>query len=304
MPDTKMSTGELEPVPLTDVDRAFILHCPSLTELLFDRNLLGLEFTARCVQASEAFLSLFASELGSLGEGEVAELMLISKGLYYWMHNAFATVFKRNLEINFAATTRLEATGASARVTVPYHNLDAPAETLIVGDTIASGATLCTALELYLEQQRLRRLYVFTIVGSAVGGRRLAAFCRSRGIELTLVYGLGALGLAPNGFDLSFLHQETITRPVYRDRAAEAFRGKPVSSAGWDFGSQAQAITKYRMLCWIEAEYWGLQDTEVFAVKQRPTDTRLIQKELAACGSELMRITRVLAKASGEDGRT
>jgi hypothetical protein len=220
------------------------------------------------------------------------------------MHNAYDAVFRRNLEINFAATSRVEATGDSARVTVPYHNFDAPAETLIVGDTVASGATLCTGLELYLEQHHLRRLYVFTIAGSAAGGKRLAAFCRSRGIDLTLVYGLAAFGLAPNGFDLSFLHPETIARPGYRQRAAEAFRGRPVSSVGWDFGSQAQAITKYRMLCWIEAEYWGLQDDDVFAMRLRPTSTRLIQKELTACGSHLPRIMRALSEASVGDGQT
>jgi hypothetical protein len=179
-----------------------------------------------------------------------------------------------------------------------------PAETLIVGDTVASGTTLCTALELYVQQQRLRRLYVFTIAGSAVGGKRLAAFCRSQGIDLTLVYGLAAFGLAPNGFDLSFLHPETKSRPEYRQRAAEAFRGRPVSSVGWDFGSQAQAILKYRMLCWIEAEYWGLQDDDVFAMKLRPTTTRLIQKELSACGPQLPRIMRALSSAPIEEGQT
>lgn len=62
-------------------------------------------------------------------------------------------------------------------------------------------------------------------------------------------------------------------------------RGRPlrlVSSVGWDFGSQAQSTTKYKNLCWIEAKYWGLESSDVFRLKERPTDRRLVEREHAA----------------------
>lgn len=117
------------------------------------------------------------------------------------------------------------------------------------------------------------------MVGSVVGGQAIAAFCRARGIELTLAYGLAAFGLGENGFDLSFLHPDTITSDEYRRRASSIFGGRSVSAAGWDFGSQAQAVRKYQMLCWIEAEQHGLQESSAFQMKEPPVDYRLIRKE-------------------------
>jgi hypothetical protein len=68
---------------------------------------------------------------------------------------------------------------------------------------------------------------------------------------------------------------EYINRP-------DAFYGKPISSAGWDFGTQAQAIKKYRMLSWIESRYWGLENTDVFQEVEPPYDQTLIEKERSA----------------------
>ena len=65
------------------------------------------------------------------------------------------------------------------------------------------------------------------------------------------------------------------------------FKGKPVSSAGWDFGTQAQALKKYRMLCWIEAKYWELEGSDVFLEIEPPTDFRLIEKEESACKAQI-----------------
>jgi hypothetical protein len=123
---------------------------------------------------------------------------------------------------------------------------------------------------------------VFAIAGSVMGGQAIAKFCSSNGIDLTLAYGLAAFGLGSNGFDLSFLHPDTITNEKYLDHARRVYKDKPISAVGWDFGTQAQATRKYKMLCWLEAEYWGLENDDVFALKEQPSDSRLIEKERAA----------------------
>jgi hypothetical protein len=272
----------MEKIQINNIDKAFIIRNAALEEILFNRNLVGLAFTQNCEKATNAFMRHFEPELVLLIEEGLSELMLLTKGMYYWMHNAFAQVFGRNLEINFAATRRVDVSSTSARVLIPYFNFDAPTENLIIGDVLASGATICTALSLYLEHHKLKRVFLFTLAGSITGGQALAQFCRSRNIDLTLVYSLAAFGLASNGFDLSFLHPDTVTHDEYRARAMRVFKGKPVSAVGWDCGSQAQAIRKYKMLCWLEAEYWGLQDSDVFQLQEQPADTRLIEKEYTA----------------------
>lgn len=64
-------------------------------------------------------------------------------------------------------------------------------------------------------------------------------------------------------------------------------KGRAVSAAGWDFGSQAQAVQKYKALCWIEERYWRLQGRGVFGLGEPPADLRLVGKERDAYKSRL-----------------
>lgn len=299
MPNYIIAKSRMEKVQIDGVDKTFIIKNTALEEILFNRNCVGLAFTQNCEAATKSFLRHFEPELTPLIQEGVAELMLLTKGMYYWMHNAFAEVFGRNLEINFAATRRAEVSSDSAQVIVPYFNFDAPADNLIIGDVLASGATICTALSLYLQYHKLKRVFLFSLAGSVIGGQALARFCKSQGIDLILAYSLAAFGLSSNGFDLSFLHPDTITGKEYRERALSVFKGKPVSAVGWDCGCQAQSLHKYKMLCWLEAEYWGLQDSEVFQLKEQVIDTRLVEKEYAAFRS---RITSLEISSTDETG--
>jgi hypothetical protein len=287
VPQLTIDGSRLEQVCIEGVSEAYIMCNDALERVLFNRNLVGLEFAAACQSASEAFLKHFAPDLEQ-GGNKIAEMVILSKGLYYWMHNAYAAVFGKNLEANYIATKRARVEGKSVTIEVPYCDFSVAADSLIVADTIASGATLRAAVDEYLKFHPLRRLLVFTIAGTWVGAQVIGQFCRDHGIALTVVFGLAAFGLASNGFDLSFLHPKTICPdPEYLSRAGRMFDGKPVSAVGWDFGSQAQALDKYRMLCWIEAEYWGLQSSNVFRVKQQPQDLRLVEKERGAYGDRV-----------------
>jgi hypothetical protein len=285
MPVHDLNESHLSELQVEGLTNAFIIENPALEKILFDRNLIGLNFTDACEDSSEYFLRHFEPEIKDVIE-DIAEFVLLSKSIYYWMHNAFAKVFNDNLQSNLAATSRVKVESSSAKIAIPYCNFDAPSKNLIIADTIASGATICQALSTYLNCHELDNVFIFSIAGSLIGGKAISKFCHSRNINLTLAYGLAAFGLGSNGFDPSFLHPETITNVKYKKRAAEVFHNKPVSSVGWDFGTQAQAIRKYKMLCWLEAEYWGLQDSEVFRYKEPRLDMRLIEKEYIAYKSK------------------
>jgi hypothetical protein len=282
VPRLKVEDSSLQAIEIPRVTNAYIMANRPLEEVLLDRTLVGLEFATACQLASEAFLKHFVDEISECGS-EIAELVVLSKGLFYWMHHAFANVFQRNLESNFIVTKRVNVSGCAVTIEAPYTDFSVPAPNLIIADTIASGATIRAALEQYLAFQPLRRVYIFSIAGSIAGAQIVSEFCRAHDIDVTIIFGLAAFGLSANGFDLSFLHPDTICpNPNYIEIARRLFDGKPVSAVGWDFGSQAQAVQKYKMLCWIEAEYWGLQESNVFKIKQPVVDTRLVQKEAAA----------------------
>ncbi|WP_329086832.1 hypothetical protein OG979_27220 [Actinomadura citrea] len=246
-----------------------IVHNAALEDLLFDRNLTGVEFRRACLRCSRHFIAHLADELPP---DDTAELMILSKGLVYQLAAAMAAETGRNLPANLIATSRAAVSQGTARIEVPYACFEAPAGTLIIGDTIASGATIVAALSRYLETHSVQRAFIVSYAGTLIGATRIASFCSARGIETTFLYGLAAFGLGDNGFDLSFLHPETITRAHYVQRAREMYSGEAVSAVGWDFGSQCLAPRKYRHLGWVEAEIWNLTDAESFAFAEEPED--------------------------------
>ena len=221
--------------------------------------------------------SHFGAELSN--EEEVAELMLLSKGAQYRLGEAIENALGYRVQTNFLAASRKMIAENEVKVGIDYASLDAPARTVVIGDTVASGETVCTALDYYLNYHCLERVLLFSLAGSRTGAVRIGKFCAERGIELTIVYGLAAFGLASNGFDLSFLHPDTICDEKYKLQAAEVFKQLPISAVGWDFGSQVQAVEKYRALCWVEARYWGLEESDLFAVAKQPTHAFQIERE-------------------------
>lgn len=56
---------------------------------------------------------------------------------------------------------------------------------------------------------------------------------------------------------------------------------------GWDFGSQVMAPRKYRRLCWVEAEVWGLHGSDCLAVAERPENWAELAHERAAYADAL-----------------
>ncbi|RCG22749.1 hypothetical protein DQ384_34655 [Sphaerisporangium album] len=281
--DAGDSTAELIEAG-TGASRLYVVHNRALERLLFDRNLVGAGFRRACLESSRRFIAHLGDEYEP---DRTAELMILSKGLLYQLGDAVVQQSGHNLPVNLIATSRVAVSPASARVEVSYAQIEAPADTLLVGDTVASGATIVAAVGRYLEAHPLQRLYVLSYAGALRGAERIAAFCARRGIRATFLYGLAAFGLGLNGFDLSFLHPDTVTRKAYADRAARQFSGKAVSAVGWDFGAQAMSPRKYRHLCWVEAEVWGLHGSDCLAVAEEPENWAELSHERAAYADAL-----------------
>lgn len=260
----------------------WIVENSALESMLFSRNILGHEFSSLCFQASTQFLRHVFDELSE--RPSVAELVILSKGLTYRLGEAFAHVMGTSLPTNLIATRRASVESDGVSVDTMYERLDAGGSTILIGDTVASGATIVAALAKYRQSHDLDSVYLFSFAGAGVGAAKIDAYCSSVGIELRMFFGLAAFGLADNGFDLSFLDPGTETRDDYRARAHAQFDGSPASAVGWDFGSQVMSPTKYRQLCWMEAEKWGLHGHPAFALELRPTDMSLLAGESSAFG--------------------
>ncbi|RKN22595.1 hypothetical protein D7147_08090 [Micromonospora musae] len=270
----------VEPVDArTGVTGLHLVHNQNLEALLFDRNLLELPFRRVCLASSREFIRHIRDELDG---ADLAELTILSKGLIYQLAEAVALEAGRNLPANIVSTSRVAVASDDATVEVSYARFDAGGSTLLIGDTVASGATIVAALREYQRFHPVRRLYVLSFAGAVNGAARIADYCAGSGIDCTMLFGLAAFGLAENGFDLSFLHPETVTRDTYRERARRQFDGRPVSAVGWDFGSQAMAPEKYRQLCWVEAGVWELHGSPALAVARPPESMDVLAHEAPA----------------------
>ena len=251
--------------------------------MLFDRNLIGLPYRRACFEASRLFLAHLRDEIA---RRDAAELMILSKGIAYQLAAAAETL-DINLPANLVATSRVNVLSDDAKIEVSYARFDAGGTTLVIGDTVASGATVVTAIEAYRKVHEVERIFLLSYAGSTIGARRVAEFCDSVGIDCTILFGLASFGLGANGFDLSFTHAETITRPEYRSRAHDLYSGKQVSAVGWDFGSQFMAPEKYRELCWVEAEVHGFSSGPELALAKRPENIESLSRESAAFVDDL-----------------
>lgn len=257
----------------------YIVSNDALEGLLLNRNLTGVLFRTACLEASRMFIRHLEDEIRSK---DVCELVILSKGLIYQLATAVALELNRNLPSNLVATTRQSVVADDVKIELSYTRFDAGGSTLLIGDTVASGATVVAALESYRLEHHLERVLLVSYAGATVGARRISEYCRSVGMDCTILFGLAAFGLGNNGFDLSFTHPETITDPIYRQRSIELFGDKQVSAVGWDFGSQAMAPTKYQELTWLEAERHGLHGSESLAVEKRPHHADNLSYESAA----------------------
>src|SRR5258707_90383 len=90
-------------VGIGDAGEITVVRHESLENLLFDRNLVDLPFLQACRTASMAMISHWKTELLRI-EGDLAELVILSKGLCYQLALAYENLAGLALDQNFIAT--------------------------------------------------------------------------------------------------------------------------------------------------------------------------------------------------------
>lgn len=83
----------------TNEDSIYIMENKYAEEIVLNRGLVGLDFANACYMGSKFFVSHFADELENIDD--IAELMLLSKGFYYRLFDAYAEVMKKIYRLIF-----------------------------------------------------------------------------------------------------------------------------------------------------------------------------------------------------------
>ncbi|MEK9186361.1 MAG: hypothetical protein AAB885_02115 [Patescibacteria group bacterium] len=195
----------------------YIISNPDSQKIHFDPTITDFELSKLSTRCNETFLK-FAKLLGLFRGArakDVCELILVSGGFYYHLNQAFYSVFGYSLPAGFIGVRRV--LGDKPRGAITYNNFEAIPENniTIIGDTIATGATLIDSIRYYLAKHpKVKKIIIFTIAGASSGARRLAdlekEIKRKYGTELYVFFSDGIFGLDKNQTDMRYFHRDSI----------------------------------------------------------------------------------------------
>ncbi|ABL78942.1 hypothetical protein [Thermofilum pendens] len=223
--DTPVEGVVLYRVVREDLPRnQYIMVCDEVLEIHTKPWLCGEKLHELAREVAVKFLKVLYHELPLRGVplSRLCELTIMSGGMYYMIDEAFKDVFGRSLQRCIVGAKRYPMGDGAWDVDISYENFEALPDRaiVIVGDTIATGATLSGSL-LRLKQAALEKGYrvdkvaVLTISGAVEGSRRLRKveeeFRKTwKDFELYVFNCCALFGLEPNGTDMPYGHPDTI----------------------------------------------------------------------------------------------
>lgn len=226
---------------------AYIIVNPDSQKIHFDSTITDFELYKLTTKCNEVFLR-FAKAIGVLKNfkaKQFLELIFVSGGFYYHLNQAFYNVFGYSLPAGFIGVRRVLK--PKPRAVISYNNLEAVPENniTIIGDTIATGATLINSINYYLKRTpKVKKIVIFTIAGGLPGAQRLTKLekeiKKKYGVELYVFFSDGIFGLAKNQTDMHYFHPDSIL-PEESRKAAERGIGKFLGErlcVIWDWGQR------------------------------------------------------------------
>lgn len=225
----------------------YIIANPSSRQIHFNPTITDFELYKLSTECNETFLR-FAYRLGLFKETrakDVCELILLSGGFYYHLNQAFYNVLGYSLPAAFIGVKRVLSPKPHGKIT--YDNLEAVQKNSVtlIGDTIATGATLLDSVRYYLARRpQTKKILIFTIAGAVPGAQRVARLeeeiRKTSDTKLYIFFSDGIFGLALNQTDMHYFHSDSILAPGVK-LTAERRLGKVLGErlcVIWDWGQR------------------------------------------------------------------
>jgi len=225
-------------------ESTFILKCPALEEILFNRNLVSGDLQKAALCSSKAFFEMFADKIQKYPSGQRVELVNLTGSLYYYLSGAHMKVFENPLFQNFVGIRRFPVKGyfddngrQVFETDICYTSFESEGKICFLGDTIATGISVADSLRMYLpwaQGHGLEELVIFSICGSKIGAERIHKICKEYQIPVTMVFGLGILGLGEDGTALTWNgHDKPITIDEYYTKANQTYSHGECAIGDW-----------------------------------------------------------------------
>ncbi len=234
-------------------------------KILYNPHTAGKTLQERMEGLSDIFVDIAAKKaLKGLNFENVVELVLLTGGLYYNIARGFRKAYGYALPQCFLGIKRhkVEGTEGEFQAVSTYENFESlpknPAA--IIGDTIATGSTLVTAIE-HLEKaleesnEKLSRLVICSLACSTEGARRIRKIEErmkktNEDLDVFLIVAEQFFHLMPDGTDLRFLREDSLMPDETREYTLKKygeFLGREMKCAVFDWGTRCKNPKKHYM---------------------------------------------------------
>jgi hypothetical protein len=236
----------------------YIICCNEATDILYRPDIAGKELQARMERMADVFMdAAWRTVLKGARAASVAELVLLTGGLYYQLNTAFKKKFGLALPQCFIGVKRrhVEGTEGGFIALATYENFESLPENadIIIGDTVATGATMQKSIYRMLDAMherkfRLKNIVICSLACSVTGAEIIKEAAEKvaaefHGSKVHLIVAEALFHLMPDGTDMRFLHQEAVMPDEARERVLKRYGkylGKEMKCAVFDWGSRCK----------------------------------------------------------------
>jgi hypothetical protein len=272
-------------------ENTFIICSQASRDVLYKPHLAGIELQNAMEKVGETLVKGISKiALKGSTRDKTVELIYMSGGLFYGINHGFKKVHKFAIPQCFIGIqrVRIEGTEGQFSARVGYGNFESLPNnaTVIIGDTIATAATMVKGLQ-YLEDElfekgyKLDKLVIATLAGSTEGARKIKkTFDKLKGdnpgLKTYLIAAEQLFTLMPDGTDLRFLEHDSIMPEETKQYTLSTYGewlGKNMKCAVFDWGTRCKNPKKHyhEFLEFVEEE---------LANRSMPQDAKLKLEEM------------------------
>jgi uracil phosphoribosyltransferase len=237
------------------VENSFIVSHPSFSSVLYSPYCAGINLQNKMLKVGYTFAKSIKHLClkGQTKKSSICELVLLSGGLFYNLNFGFKKLFNFSLQQCFLGISRypIENKFGEFYAKIDYSNFEALPDnsTILIGDTLATGATLSKALEHLFEVANKNNKKISSIIFVTLAGSKKGAAAFKKTIEnykisnSYMIFANQVFHLMPDGTDLRFFGADAIVpKSTFRETLKNygEFLGFNFKCAVFDWGTRCK----------------------------------------------------------------
>lgn len=244
-------------------EHTYIICHDVASEILYRPHIAGKELQDSMAEVATIFIDAIGKKvLDGKKHDQITELIFLAGGLYYKLNHGFKTKYNRVLPQCFLGIKRQRVEGSEGEFTAvaTYENFESLPNngTVIIGDTIATGATLQKGIYHLLDaleekKYKLENLVICSLACSVNGAKllkevELRVKRESPDAKVYLFVAEELFHLMPDGTDLRFLYPNCVMPDETKRRVLERYGeylGREMKCAVFDWGTRCKNPIKH-----------------------------------------------------------